>query len=284
MDKLRAQAEAEVQADLGNQTLLERFEGYSRLADTVAAGGVVGIVFASVTHWKSYIPPPEQQLSLLNWIDAGFRFFEDNGWAPVLAVVAIISHVAGRVFARKNIGQLRSMFADENTPTGFQLVGRGQLFLMIHFQLAMALSMIYWANIVWIPCVCWIVLHSMYLYSNYRQRTETPRLFGTPKYKPRETHPHRTFILTRRAAGERYLARPHDVREYFVICCAIVAIGFEIGEKKYGFAHGDTKAYVAIISGVLLNEVIVGLWRRELERALGAANLAQLVFDRSRDL
>jgi hypothetical protein len=272
-------------ADSLDAPLLERFERHSRVADWMAAMGLMGYAFTSVTHWKDYIPDPKDQLTFEAWGRSFMSFVRENGWAPVLALAAILTYVAGRVFARKNIGQLRSMFADENTPTGFRIIGRSKLFLMVYGQLVLVLAMVKYSREVAIPCVGWILLHSMYLYSNYQQRFWIDKIFPETKYAPSESHPHRKFIEARREAARRYVARAHYPRELIVIGSALIAIALEQGQKwGYVGLYGNTAAYAVMIAAVAVNEIIVGAWRVELGRELAKANVAQLICDRKRGL
>jgi len=280
----KATPASEVDEEALSEPLLERFEGYSRMADWMAAAGLMGYAFASVTNWKSYVPDANEQLSLSAWWRSFIDFVRDNGWAPALVLAAIGTYIAGRVFARKNIGQLRSMFADENRPTGFQIISRWKLFLMIFGQLALIIGMVKYSREVAIPCAAWVVLHVMYLYSNHQQRYWTNQTFSDEKYTPRQDHPHKAFIEARRAVALHYLARSHDAREIMVICGALAAIALDQAEKSWSVGYGNTLAYVTIIAVVAVNEMFAAAWRQRLERGLRKANVAQLIADRKRGL
>jgi len=276
--------DAEEVRDAIDTPLLETFESHSRRADWLATVGVMGFAFSSVTDWKSYLPSRGDLFSLPAWLQSMQEFWEANGWAPGVAAAAIGTYIAGRVFARKNIGQLRSVFADENTPTGFQIISHARLFFMVYGQLAAILLMVYYCRELVIPCVGWIALHSMYLFSNLQQWHWMQAIFADDRFTPRASHPHHRFIMQRRAAATEYLARWHNAREIVVISGAVAAILADQLELWRGVTYGNAAGYAIIISAVILNELIVGAWRWRFAGQLKAANSAQLLSDIRRGL
>ena len=264
--------------------LLWHFEAQSRIADSLAAVGVMGAVFGFTTNWREFIPSSEARWSPEAWGISLHYFFAENGWAPILSAAAIIVYVAGRVFARKNVGQLRSLFADANTPTGNQIMSWPKFVVMVYGQLVLIFFMVLCSTLIIVPCLGWMALHALYIHSNNQQALWLPTMLASERHKPTETHPHYEFFMQRRAEALRYVQRRHNAREWMVITGALSAIVLDASEAWGGFAHGNSGAYIILLSFVLANEMIVGLWRAQLSAAFWRINLAQFRADVLREL
>jgi hypothetical protein len=265
-------------------TLLDRFELQSRIADWLALGGLMSYAFGYATHWKTYLPAQPPWASFWPWLEAIRDFLVATGWPAALALLAIGSYAAGRIFARTNINQVRSMFADENTPTGIQIVGRMRLLGMIWGQLAVVLVLVVFSSRISVAAACWGVLQAFYLYFNREQRYWLSSVFTDVRYAPRSNHPHKSWIELRRAAAMDYLNRPHDPGELIVLLAAVCAIGLDQAEQHGAFGYGNTLAYVGLVAVITCHEGVLFVWRRKLGARIHGANMSQLVADIRRGL
>ena len=101
-------------------------------------------------------------------------------------------------------------------------------------------------------------------------------------FDPWEKDPHLQFIKARRAAAEQYLGRPHLWREMIMVVASAAGLATSVLEFRGALPNGGAIAYVLLIVGVLLNEGIVGYWRRQHTRELDRISAAQVADDNRR--
>jgi hypothetical protein len=176
------------------------------------------------------------------------------------------------------------MFADENTPTGIQIVGRIRLLGMIWGQLAAVLFLVIFSSQIVVAAACWALLQVFYLYFNRQQRYWMASLFADGRYTPRLNHPHRSWIEQRRAAAIDYLNRPHDPGEWTVLLAAVCAIALDQVERHWAFWYGNTLAYIGLIVVIMCHEGVLFNWRRRLGTRIKSADMSQLIADIRRGL
>jgi hypothetical protein len=270
----------------GDKTVLEKFDTVSRWVDAIALVGLIGTAFNYSTAWRHYIPGPGKIMSLEDWSQSITLFAVENElWATALSLAGLAVYVMGRGFARKNVYQLRTLFADENTPTGIRLTSWTQILVLVFGFLVLWVVIIASTRFLFFVAFLWFCFHGQALWFNGRQRQELPNYFRQPIYEPAGEHPHRQFILARRKIVTQYLLdRPHDFREKCVMAAAAVAFFLDILDRFWGVPSGSRIGYAILIAAVLLNEVVVGAWRWRLSRGLEFQNAAQFRADQARGL
>ncbi len=247
---------------------------------------MIGTAFNYSTAWRHYIPGAGKILSLQDWTESITLFaLENDLWATALSVAGLVVYIMGRGFARKNVYQLRTLFADENTPTGVQLTSWTQILLLVFGFLLLWVFIIASTRFLFLVAFLWFCFHAQALWFNGRQRQELPNYFRQAIYDPAGRHPHRNFILARRKIVSGFLLdRPHDLREKCMMAAAAAAFCLDILERFSGLPYASRAGYAILIAAVLLNEIVVGAWRWQLGRRLEFQNASQFRADMARGL
>jgi hypothetical protein len=267
----------------GEKSLLDQFRLHLRVADTIATLGLFSYLFGYVTGWKSYIPGAGHRLDFPAWWEGATNFFNENGAAPILGAMAVAVYVLGRNFARYSVEILPLVFTDSRTPTAKHIDTPLGVMRKIYGQLALLIFMVATCNYLLLFSPALIALHAYYFWFDTAQRRHMGYFFHEPKYSPEDSHPHKGFIEQRRDQVLAYLSLSHRAREFNVICFAAAAFALYV-EAPPQVPNPMLVAYIVVIAGMLLNEIIIWVWRNRLKTGLDRITAEQIEADVVRGL
>jgi hypothetical protein len=225
---------------------------------------ILSSILKYFTDWFEFFREWQDLVSPSRWA----AYFSRNGLSPLLGVEIIAIFYLGKAFAKKNVDMLVSLFSGDRIPQDFQTDTREYTrLLVLNFAIFVFLESS--IKLPWLASLGFAALSTFYLVWNRIQRDVVPNALNDPIYATRQDDPHARFIDQRRQAVSAYLFnRRHTLRESIVLVAGILGLGLSIAQRFCGFAYGDTLAYIVLITGVVLNEIIVGGWRRSLGRQL----------------
>jgi hypothetical protein len=233
---------------------------------------ILSSILKYATHWFEFFREWQDLISPSHWA----AYFSRNGLSPILGVEIIAIFYLGKAFAKKNVDMLVSLFSSDRVPQVFQTDTREYTrLLVLNFAIFVFLEAA--IKLPWLASLGFAALSTFYLVWNHIQRDVVPNALNDRVYQTRADDPHARFIERRRQAANAYLFdRHHTFRESIVLIAGIAGLALSIAQHFYDFAYGDTLGYVVLILGVLLNELIVGRWRRALGRELDTIDMDQM--------
>jgi hypothetical protein len=229
------------------------------------------------TDWFVVFRRWEDLISWRSWV----KYAETAGIAPLIGVAIIAIFYIGKSHAKASVENVADLFSSDRIPQDiYALKDRRRITAMLILNFLQFVALMGSINYPVVLCVLFLSLFSFYFVSNVMQRNNVvDGLLRDSVFDPWEQDPHLKFILARRAAAKRYLGRPHLWREMIMITASATGLATSVLDWRGMLPDGDTVAYVLLLLGVVLNEGIVGVWRRQHTRELEQISAEQVSDD-----
>jgi hypothetical protein len=205
-------------------------------------------------------------------------YFRANGLVPIFGVQIIAIFYLGKAFAKKNVDMLAHLFSSDRVPQDSRmLMNNSQFTAMLVGNFLNFVVLVTLINVPWLVSLVLFILYAYYLRYNWLQRRVISQVTGDPAHAIREDDPHRYFIERRRKATIKYLfEKPHTAREMIVVMASLAGLALSVAQRVADFRYGDIASYGVLIGGILLNEFLIGNWRRAVEREFDAIDNDQM--------
>jgi len=229
------------------------------------------------TEWFAIFRRWEDLISWSDWV----KYAETAGMAPLVGVAIIAIFYIGKSHARESVQNVADLFSCDRIPQDiYALNDRRRITAMLIINFLQFVALMCTINYPIILCVLFLSLYVLYFVSDLMQHNNVVDGFlRDPVFDPWEEDPHLQFINARRAAAKKYLGRPHLWREMILLVASATGIATSVLDWRGVLPNGGTIAYILLVLGVLLNEGIVGVWRRQHTRELEKISAAQLADD-----
>jgi hypothetical protein len=207
------------------------------------------------------------------------NFFHDKGMQAALAGVVIWVYLNFRRNTRAEIEVMAAMFSPSQTPQRWDrvqgwrgLIGLTAMWIAITLVLVWSIDrpQVFSATVM-MYSLCNVI--GMVLY----RKNITQHLFD-PRFVPPEKDEHRKFILRRRQIQSVYMSKPHHWKEFMLFSGAAIAF-ITARPSSLPLELWTGTPFAILITVMLLNERIVGSWRRQREQGLIAVQADQIRSD-----
>jgi hypothetical protein len=256
----------------------KRLRRHTNVAGSLITLGFLFSMFGHKLKVNSYFESLSSFLAYANWK----KFVDDKGMTALLAFVVILMFYNFRRNTRAEIEIMAEMFSSSRTPQCWDRVyGQRQLIWLTAMWLAAALFLVgfvdyprVFAATVMFYGVCNICGMVMY-------RKNIAQFVSDPRFLPPNDDAHKAFILQRREIQSIYLERRHHLKEAMLIAGAALAF-VTAGSLIPSVRLWSGTPFAILIVVLLSNELVVGWWRRQREKALIMVDVRQIRSDKER--
>jgi hypothetical protein len=226
------------------------------------------------TDWFAVFRTWEDLVSLGSWE----KYAQVAGPAPLIGVAIIAIFYVGKSHAKASVENLVDLFSSGRVPQDiYALKDRRTITVMLVVNFLQFVALMCFMNYPIVLCLLFLSLYIFYFKSNLMQHDNViDGVLSDPVFEPWEKDPHLPFINARRVAAKRYLGRPHLWREMIMIVASGAGLATSILHWRDALPDGGAIAYALLLAGIVLNEGILGIWRRAHTRELDGISALQV--------
>jgi hypothetical protein len=259
------------------ENIEQRLRLYLKVTSLLTLGVLARLLWVKL-GLDYYFGTFDKLTTLSNWS----KFASEKGISAVLAAVVIFIWYNFARNCRAEVEVMARMFSPSRTPQRWDRVhGQRQLFVLVSVWIAIVFTLVWSVDHPRIFSTAIMVYAINNIVGIVWYRKDTKHYLLNNSFVPDRSDAHRKFILERRHIQSAYLSKPHHWKEVVLFLCGSAAF-LMTWPNVLPFKLWDSTPLLILISGLVLNELIVTGWRRERDRALMAVESEQIRADKAR--